>query len=111
MECRAMADLEAHLYRQEQNELRWEYYEASTQYEHDLNEQIEKLIRDPEWLWEAIGVDGFYKFSPQNLYEKNQTQIMDWILNKDYANLGLFMAQQVEHYVYDTAVNNLPGPD
>ena len=58
MECRVMADENAFQYRIERLELQWEHYEASGQFTADLCEQIEKLMRDPEWFWEGVGFDG-----------------------------------------------------
>ena len=111
MECRVMADENAFQYRIERLELQWQHYEASGQFTNDLCEQIEKLMRNPEWFWEGIGYDGFDRFVPETKHNEEQQQLMEAVINNDYSTVGKHFVKQLEHYVYDKALDNIPGPE
>ncbi len=111
MECRVMADENAFQYRIEKLELQWEHYEASGQFTADVVEQMEKLMRNPEWFWEGIGFDGFDRYIPENKRGEAQEELMTAFVNNDYFAVGQHFIKQLEHYVYDAALNNIPGPD
>lgn len=111
MECRVMADENAFQYRIERLELQWEHYEASGQFTADLCNEIEKLMRDPEWFWEGIGYDGFHSYVFENKRDEEQEALIDAVVNNDYTTVGKHFIKQLEHYVYDKALDNIPGPD
>ncbi len=111
MECRVMADENAFQYRIERLELQWQHYESSGKFTEDLVEQMELLMRDKDWFWEGIGYDGFHSYVPETKRDEEQEALMDAVINSDYSAIGKHFIKQLEHYVYDKALDNIPGPD
>ena len=109
MECVVMADLAKHEYEQEKFDARWDQYEASLAYEQDVIEQIDKLITDPDWFWEGTGPDGFAKFK-LGADHLTEPKLMQAFTDHDFEAVGKHFVRQLEAYVYDQALNNLPGP-
>ena len=109
MECVVMADLARYEYEQEKFDARWDQYESSLQYEQDVIEQMDKLINNPDWFWEGTGPDGFakFKFGADRLAEPD---LMQAFTDHDFETVGKHFVRQLEAYVYDQALNNLPGP-
>ena len=109
MECVVMADLARYEYEQEKFDAKWDQYESSLQYEQDVIEQMDKLINNPDWFWEGTGPDGFakFKFGADRLAEPD---LMQAFTDHDFETVGKHFVRQLEAYVYDQALNNLPGP-
>lgn len=109
MECVVMADLARYEYEQEKFDAKWDQYEASLEYEQDVIKQMDKLINNPDWFWEGTGPDGFakFKFGPDRLAEPD---LMQAFTDHDFETVGKHFVRQLEAYVYDQALNNLPGP-
>ena len=109
MECAVMADLARYEYEQEKLDAKWDQYEASLAYEQDVITQLNKLITDPEWFWEGPGPDGFakFRFGHDHLSE---TKLMQAFADHNFEAVGKHFVRQLEAYVYDQAINNLPGP-
>ena len=59
---------------------------------------------------EGVGFDGFDRHTPETKRGEGAEALMTAFVNNDYSAVGKHFIKQLEHYVYDAALNNIPGP-